>query len=584
MSVTISPLNIVLDKQNPRFVVINDNSEATIRKYMSMYEDVCQLAEGINNNRGLLLGERIVVIEENDQYVVMEGNRRTVALQFLLNRDLIPDGFQHKVPFVSNETLANIKEIEIDVAPNRQYAIALMAKRHIQGVKDWKPLAKKQFFASMFNDGSTVEELSMRTGIKVSEIRKDIRDYKLLLKVSSEYKQEHPEFDEDLITYKIDPFLRIFSASQQINGVSRKPSDILKMKYDLQENTGSELPNDIFSSILQQIFESTIVNKTISTRNTLFDVPGVRTLIESLEHANRNTAEGSTPEGSTPEGSTPEGSTPEGSTPEGSTPEGSTPEGSTPEGSTPEGSTPEGSTPEGSTPEGSTPEGSTPEGSTPKGSTPKGSTPKGSTPEGSTPEGGTPEGGTLEGGTPEGGTPEGSTPGGSAAGGGPAPGGLAPGSFFEHISWNKLSPSNNDHIGLIVALNELYSMSRNSTKGKSMKIYESFPVGAGMLLRTAYEQALILQLKKTGIWGSLLNQYTMPMLSNIESHIKSNITIVLPLPNMRSAFNLILNSHSRDFLNSNVHKPGMIRTTSSTLEGLASGGMVALIQLIIDNV
>ena len=161
------------------------------------------------------------------------------------------------------------------------------------------------------------------------------------------------------------------------------------------------------------------------------------------------------------------------------------------------------------------------------------------------------------------------------------------GTFFEYISWGgKLIPSNTEHIGLIVALDELYRMSNNSIRkdGRNLKIYEVFPVGAGMLLRTAYEQSLILQLKKTGLWNNLLSQFQFPMLSNIETHVMTNINTVLPEEAMRKAFNRIISANSRDFLNSNVHNPGLIRTASSSLEGLASGGMLSLIQLIIDNI
>ncbi|WP_217639379.1 hypothetical protein, partial [Aneurinibacillus thermoaerophilus] len=166
----------------------------------------------------------------------------------------------------------------------------------------------------------------------------------------------------------------------------------------------------------------------------------------------------------------------------------------------------------------------------------------------------------------------------------PSGGGSTPGKFFEHICWDKLSPQNDDQVGLIVALDELYRMSNKTMKisGRTVKIYEEFPVSAGMLLRTAYEQALILQLKKTNLWGSLLQKYRLPMLSNIESHVDSNINIALPLENMRKAFRQIKSARSRDFLNSNVHNPGLIRTTSATLEGLASGGMLSLIRLIIE--
>ena len=142
MSVTISPLDLLLDENNPRFVVLNRREQADIRKYLVTYEDVCNLAVGINCYGGILPGERIVALKCGDQYVVMEGNRRTCSLQLLLNRDLIPDGFQHRIPTASESVKSNCQTIEIDVLPNREAALELMTKRHIEGVRQWKPLAR----------------------------------------------------------------------------------------------------------------------------------------------------------------------------------------------------------------------------------------------------------------------------------------------------------------------------------------------------------------------------------------------------------------------------------------------------------
>ncbi|MED3648900.1 hypothetical protein P4475_19245, partial [Halalkalibacterium halodurans] len=171
--------------------------------------------------------------------------------------------------------------------------------------------------------------------------------------------------------------------------------------------------------------------------------------------------------------------------------------------------------------------------------------------------------------------------------GGPTPGGASPSTFFEYISWDgKLNPSDKDHVGLIVALDELHKMSKEKIrkyKGYE-KVYCVFPVSAGMLLRTAYEQALILQLKKTGKWSGLKAKFQFPMLSNIENHISKNISTVFPDENMRKSFNSIKSNQFRNFLNSNIHNPGLIRTTSSTLEGITNGGMYSLIDLIIKNI
>jgi hypothetical protein len=170
MSITISPLDLLLDDENPRFVILNKKGQEDIRKYLVTYEDTCQLAVAINNYGGLLPGERIVVLQKGSKYVVVEGNRRTCSLQMLLSRDLIPDGFAHKIPTTSDKVKKNCRFIEVDVLPNREAALELMSKRHIEGVKQWRPIAKKQFFASNYQFGRNVQNLARITGIKESEI------------------------------------------------------------------------------------------------------------------------------------------------------------------------------------------------------------------------------------------------------------------------------------------------------------------------------------------------------------------------------------------------------------------------------
>ena len=111
MSISISPLDLLLDTENPRFVILQSREQADIRKYLVTYEDVCQLAADINAYGRLLPGERIVALHESGKYVVVEGNRRTCSLQMLLNRELIPDGFAHRIPHTSASILTNCNSI-----------------------------------------------------------------------------------------------------------------------------------------------------------------------------------------------------------------------------------------------------------------------------------------------------------------------------------------------------------------------------------------------------------------------------------------------------------------------------------------
>jgi len=254
MSVTVSPMELLLDVQNPRFVILASREQADIRKYLITYEDVCQLAVAINAYGSLLPGERIVVIQENDKYIVVEGNRRTCCLQLLLSRDLIPNGFEHRIPNASEKLLENCKSIEVDVLPDRNAALELMTKRHIEGIKQWKPLAKKQFFAANYNNGSgqSIPTLSAITGISQGTIKDDIRDYKFFSSVYEKYVAMHPDFNREIVVLKTDPFWRIFKAKFTApNGELVSPKDFLRITYDDACNTMSSLPSGIFDQILR---------------------------------------------------------------------------------------------------------------------------------------------------------------------------------------------------------------------------------------------------------------------------------------------------------------------------------------------
>jgi len=262
MAITISPLDLLLDTENPRFVILQSREQADIRKYLVTYEDVCQLASDINAYGSLLPGERIVTLREGDKYVVVEGNRRTCSLQMLLNRDLIPDGFAHRIPHTSASILTNCNSIEVDVLPDRDSALELMTKRHIEGVKQWKPLAKKQFFAANYKNGQgqSIRDLSRITGVREGDIKEDIKDYKFFYSVYEKYCATHPDFNKEIVVLKTDPFWRIFKAKFEFPaGTKVSPKDFLGLSSDDTYNTTSSLSSDLFEQITQLVFEKAIV-------------------------------------------------------------------------------------------------------------------------------------------------------------------------------------------------------------------------------------------------------------------------------------------------------------------------------------
>ncbi len=507
MAITISPLDLVLDAQNPRFVILSNRAQEEIRKYLVTYEDVCQLSSAINEYGSLLPGERIVVLRENDQYVVIEGNRRTCSLQLLLNRGLIPDGFAHRIPHTSQSIIDNCSSIEVDVLPDRDAALELMTKRHIEGVKEWKPLAKKQFFAANYKngEGQSIQDLSRITGVKESDIKQDIRDYKFFYSVYERYVATHPGFNKEIIVLKTDPFWRIFKAKFEYPvGTKVSPKDFLKITYDDTNSVSSALPAGLFEQIAELVFEKTIVQETITTRNVLTDVDGIDPLLQRVV----NDGQTQNPEG---EGQNPIGA-------------------------------------------------DTPDNAN---TTPR----TNRTAEGNEAQANE-QGAVTE-----------------VHGQEHTPGGPSPRVFFETISWQgKLDETNQQHQGLLVAIDELFRLSRINC-GRQ-KAYQTFPIATGMILRTVYEQALRLRLMKVNLWGTYCQTRgrALPTLSSIENFIndQNNKSIVFPDPGMINTFDRVIAATHRDFLNENMHYPGNIRVTSASLEAIAAGGMYALIQGIID--
>ncbi len=527
MTADVSPLELVLDDENPRFIVLSQKEQSDIRSYLATFEDVCALTNDINSYGNLLPGERIVVLMKGDKYVVVEGNRRTCCLQMLLNRSLIPNGFEHKIPSTSIDIIKNCSIIQVDIVPNREAAIELMSKRHIDGVKQWRPLAKKQFFASNYQLGRRVENLTLITGISVAEIKKDIRDYKFFQSAYAEYYRVHTDNVRDIIQLKIDPFLRIFQVKFSFNGCSKLyPSKFLKMTYDDNFNTISELDKDLFNQIVQLVFEETTITANANTRDNLSSIEGIEPLLKLVVSNDTNDQSNPNDENNH------------------------------------NGNSSSNSEPETTSQDSSKAEEEPEQDDSQKGN--NNSSHKGS-------------------------SSNEPTTGGSAPGG-PTPGGPAPRTFFETISWHgKVHPEVKLHEGLINAINELYILSTSFTIVDETKVksYERFPIATGMILRTAYEQALKLRLHQVNLWGTYYTTYVkgvFPTLKTMEQFADNGTykPTIFPTLELNSAFNIVMTYSHREFLNANIHNPGEIKVSPDALVGIAQAGMFSLIQGLIN--
>lgn len=240
------PKTLQLDLQNPRIEVEKNATQEQIRIKLLELEDVLDLARGIERNKGLFYGERIIVVEEAGKTIVLEGNRRVAACQMLLRPALVPANFKSRFPQASAQTKAAIRSIPADVSPSRAVAEPILTKRHTeQSAKPWSPVAKMRRAVRLL-DTHSVEEVAQLLGTSIGQVKKLIRPYRLLKLALGLTVWTHDERrileDEKL---KTNPYTRLFTLAAT--------KEALRAHFDDDQNIVSGLAPERFRNELERI-------------------------------------------------------------------------------------------------------------------------------------------------------------------------------------------------------------------------------------------------------------------------------------------------------------------------------------------
>lgn len=145
--------NLELDSENPRFVgkniLFDKKDEGDIINHMIKEEALFDLINSIAE-QGYFDGEPLLVVknETNDNYLVIEGNRRLSALK-VLNKIVSPTYRKEQI-----EELINNKKYDTDVVPcivykSREDADDYLGYRHITGTQQWSTFAKARFLNNL---------------------------------------------------------------------------------------------------------------------------------------------------------------------------------------------------------------------------------------------------------------------------------------------------------------------------------------------------------------------------------------------------------------------------------------------------
>lgn len=260
----LSPLEINLDKNNPRFASFNYNNEKDIIDHLEKNEKVLPLAKNIIDKGYITLGERIIVVKDEDHYTVLEGNRRIAALKLIFSN---PDSFSEE--YAKKAKSLNIKDFYVDCdvisEGERQLAEYKISAKHIEGIKQWTPQEKRTYYDSLFskykNSGDSkskaVEKIFKITPESRTSIQNAIKKNKFVQQVYDVTKKNHKDLknisllDSDVLTSRVMPRLK--------DQLSLLEND----DFCLESNKEC---GEIYKNILLKLGEAIWVNKTLNTR------------------------------------------------------------------------------------------------------------------------------------------------------------------------------------------------------------------------------------------------------------------------------------------------------------------------------
>ena len=138
-----------LDDRNPRLAEFSSTAIANQGEIIQILWDNMDVKELVMSiiASGFFQHEPLIITEESDHYVVIEGNRRLAAVKLLSNPDLAAS-LNITVPAISDEQREGLQDLPCIVG-DRESAWRYLGFKHINGPAKWGSYAKSQYIADV---------------------------------------------------------------------------------------------------------------------------------------------------------------------------------------------------------------------------------------------------------------------------------------------------------------------------------------------------------------------------------------------------------------------------------------------------
>ena len=179
----VSVERLRLDRENPRlFGQAEDASDESIIARLYRSAELDELLQSISTN-GYLDIEPLVVMcgSQDDELIVLEGNRRLATLRLLREPDLVDriassENTRITVPEIDYKLRSTLDQVSVYLVPDRKQARAFIGFKHINGPAKWDAYAKARFAANWYrtgrDDGVGLEQIAAAIGDRHDTIKR----------------------------------------------------------------------------------------------------------------------------------------------------------------------------------------------------------------------------------------------------------------------------------------------------------------------------------------------------------------------------------------------------------------------------
>jgi hypothetical protein len=173
----IAVTSLLLDTENPRLPQSGGAlPQRQIVDELVTHDDVYELAKNIAG-LGYFPTEILLGVHDNDQIVIIEGNRRLTALKLLINPELAPQAHLEKFRRLAEKVAtAMIAKVQVTIAPSREAATPILLARHTaRQIQAWERPMQARFYRQLLERGLTPDDLVQSYGVTIGQIQDWIR-------------------------------------------------------------------------------------------------------------------------------------------------------------------------------------------------------------------------------------------------------------------------------------------------------------------------------------------------------------------------------------------------------------------------